>query len=69
MPGRARRLTTKFVASPVLPMLGWTKTVETLVAAGPTLRWGAYAIVVTLLWIYAEDIRETADDVVDEVDG
>lgn len=64
---RIRRLTTKLGSSPVLPVLGWTKAVETVVATGPTLRWVAYAVVVTGLWVAAEDLREAADDVAEEV--
>jgi hypothetical protein len=66
LPDRARRLVRKFAASPTLPILGWTKMVETLVAGGPTIRWAGYAFAVTLVWIYAEDIQTAADELADE---
>jgi hypothetical protein len=66
LPDRARRLLRKFAASPTLPILGWTKAVESLVAGGPLGRWLLYAALVTVLWTYAEDIQAAADDVVDE---
>lgn len=46
---RVRQLTTKFAVSPVLPMLGWTKVVETIVAGGSTGNWIGYAGLVTLV--------------------
>ncbi|PCR89305.1 hypothetical protein [Natrinema ejinorense] len=70
---RAKRLTTQLASSPTLPLLGLTKTVETVVAGGPTLSWAAYSLGVTLVWIFADDIQqgmedlgEAAQDVVDE---
>lgn len=65
--GRTRTLVRKLTASPTLPLLGWTKCVETLVAAGPTLRWAAYAGVVTLLWTVADQLAEAAEDVADDI--
>lgn len=62
---RARQLTTKFAAHPVLPALGWTKTVESAVAGGPILNWIAYAAVVTLVWVAFEDVQRRADDLAD----
>ncbi|WP_226479175.1 hypothetical protein [Natrinema amylolyticum] len=70
---RVKRLTTQLASSPTLPLLGLTKTVETVVAGGPTLSWAAYSLSVTLVWIFADDIQrsveeigEAAQDVVDE---
>ena len=70
---RTKQLTTKIASSPTLPLLGYTKTAETVVAGGPTLNWLAYSILVTLVWIFADDIQrgmeeigEAAQDVVDE---
>jgi hypothetical protein len=58
----------KIVSSPVLPVLGWTKTVETLVASGPTLNWTAYALFVTVVWAYADTIHNTVESAVDAAD-
>lgn len=65
---RVRRLVTKFASSPVLPALGWTKVAETIVAGGPTLNWIAYTILVTTVWVIADEIREAADWLNDAVD-
>ena len=64
---RTHRLTRKFLSSPVLPALGWTKTVESIVAGGPVGNWIAYATVVTVLWVFAEQLQEQATEVVDDV--
>ena len=57
---RARKLSRKIASSPVLPVLGITKAVETVIAGGPTLRWLAYALLVTIVWIYADDLQRRA---------
>jgi len=62
---RARQLILKLTASPLLPVLGYTKTVETLVAGGPTRNWLAYAVFVTLLWIVADDLHDAAAEAMD----
>jgi len=62
---RARKLTTKIAASPVLPLLGYTKFIETLIAGGPTLRWLGYAVFATGVWVFADDLRRRAKDVTD----
>lgn len=66
VPDRARQLIRKFAASPTLPILGWTKAVESLVAGGALGRWLLYASFVTFIWIYADALEAAADDVVDE---
>jgi len=73
---RAKQLTTKFTSSPVLPMLGWTKVVESFVAGGPVANWAVYAGLVTLAWVYADDVQrrmdaavDAAEDAVDGGDG
>ena len=66
---RSRTLLRKLMTSPTLPLLGWTKAVETIVAGGPTIRWAVYAGVVTLLWVLADSLQETATEVADAVDG
>lgn len=58
---RAKRLLTKFASSPVLPVLGWTKVAETVVAGGPMLNWIGYSVLVTVVWVFADEIREAAD--------
>lgn len=70
---RAKQLTAKLASSPTLPLLGYTKVAETIVAGGSTLNWLAYASLVTLVWVFADDIQqgmedlgEVAQDVVDE---
>jgi|AntRauTorckE6833_2_1112554.scaffolds.fasta_scaffold192495_2 hypothetical protein len=60
---RARKLSRKIASSPVLPVLGITKAVETVIAGGPTLRWLAYALLVTIVWIYADDLQRRAGEV------
>lgn len=66
---RAKRLITKLLASPVLPVLGLTKCVETLVAGGPTLAWLGYSTLVTAIWVFADDIQQGLEELADEVDG
>lgn len=65
---RARQLTTKFLSSPLLPVLGWTKVVESVVASGPVHNWVVYAVAVTVLWIFADTIQEWSDQVTDQVE-
>lgn len=70
---RCKTLSRKIAEDPVLPLLGWTKCVETIVDTGPTGRWAFYAMAVSFLWVFAEVIRqraeETADDVQESIDG
>jgi hypothetical protein len=70
---RAVNLGKKAVYYPTVPLLGWTKSVETVVAGGPTVRWGAFAALVTVVWVFAFVIyrhaREAADDADDALDG
>jgi len=66
---RVKQLSTKLAASPVLPVLGYTKVAETIVAGGPTLNWAVYAVAVTFLWIFADDIQESAEEVTENVQG
>ena len=66
---RVKELGTKLASNPVLPVLGFTKFVESIVSTGPTLNWAVYTILVTLVWIFADDIRRNAgylDDAVDD---
>lgn len=70
---RAKQLTRKIAATPVLPLLGITKAVEIVIVGGPTGRWLAYAGFVTIVWVFAEDLQRRAEDatetVQDAVDG
>jgi uncharacterized membrane protein YdbT with pleckstrin-like domain len=50
----------------MLPILGWSKVVESIIAGGPLLNWIAYATLVTLIWIFADDIERAADEITDE---
>lgn len=60
---RARTLLRKLTASPTLPLLGWTKTVEALIVSPTNVpKWVAYAVVVTLAWIYADKLQRAADE-------
>lgn len=63
---RARKLVVKLTASPMLPILGWSKVVESIIAGGPLVNWIAYAVVVTVLWVFADDIERAADEMTDE---
>jgi len=68
---RTKRLTTKFTADPVLPLLGWTKAAEQVVTGswGLLPRWTGYAIVVTALWVTGDYLYrhvETAADAVSD---
>ena len=63
---RARKLVVKLTASPMLPILGWSKVVESIIAAGPLGNWIAYAAIVTVLWVFADDIERAADEITDE---
>lgn len=69
---RAKTLGKKAVYYPTVPLLGWTKTVETVVAGGPTLNWAAFAAVVTVVWTFAfvlyRRAKDTADDAADAVE-
>ena len=58
---RATQLGAKLASSPVLPMLGFTKFVESIVATGPTGAWFAYCVLVTLGWVFADDIQRNMD--------
>jgi len=60
---RARELAVKFTASPMLPILGWSKVVESVIAGGPLPNWILYAVVVTIIWIFADDIDRAAEDI------
>jgi len=64
---RTRQLVQKLFTSPTLPLLGWTKAVESVVTAGPIVQWLFYAAAVTVLWVGADTLQEAADDVTDDV--
>lgn len=55
---RTKRLATKVGASPVLPVLGWTKVLESVIAGGPTLTWAAAGVVASIWFVVAEDLVE-----------
>lgn len=62
---RARRLLRKFVASPVLPALGVTKMVETVVAGGPLLNWLAFTTVAALAYVFGDELEQAVDNATD----
>jgi len=55
---RLTRLLVKVGGSPVLPVLGWTKVVESLVADGPVVLWLGTALGASLWFVIAEDAIE-----------
>lgn len=58
---RVRTLTRKLTSSPTLPLLGWTKAVESLITSPETLvPWVGYATVVTAAWVFADDLADVA---------
>jgi len=63
---RARKLVVKLTASPMLPILGWSKVVESIIAGGPLVNWIVYAAIATVLWVFADDIERAADEITDE---
>lgn len=65
---RTKRLTTKFISSPLFPVLGWTKVVETVVAGGPTANWTVYAAAITVVWVFGEELQRRLDDAADAAD-
>jgi len=67
---RFRRLTAKMTSSPVVPVLAYSKVIETLVASGPTVAWAAASVLATVLWVFGEDAVEAArDDLEERFDG
>lgn len=65
---RVRQLTRKLLGTPTLPLLGWTKAVESLITAPETIPWWVgYSVVVTALWVFADDIRDAAEEAVEDV--
>jgi hypothetical protein len=62
---RLRRLGQKFVSSPVLPALGVTKLVETLVAGGPTANWLAFTGLATLAFVFGDELEQAVDEATD----
>jgi hypothetical protein len=64
---RLKRLGTKLGASPVLPVLAWSKVVESVVAGGPIVTWSAAAAVASLWFVIAEDFMEYVDQRADSL--
>lgn len=65
---RLRRLATKLLGDPVVPVLAWTKAVElTVLGDENALAFLAFGVVSTAVWVVADDIRERAEDVAEEV--
>jgi hypothetical protein len=55
---RLKRLATKIGASPVLPVLAWSKVAEAIVDSGPLGAWLVAAVVASLWFVVAEDFAE-----------
>lgn len=55
---RLKRLTLKLGASPVVPVLGWSKVLESVVAGGPEGMWAVVAVVASGWYVVAEDAVE-----------
>ena len=70
---RAKRITSKFIYHPVLPVLGWTKATESVVAGGPAATWVLFAALVTVVWVFGRvlyrRLQDTADGADDALDG
>lgn len=47
----------------MLPILGWTKSIEAIVAGGELVSWIIYTCIITLLWIFADDIKEATESI------
>lgn len=62
---RARELITELASTPLLPVLGYTKFVEAVIAGGPEVNWLAYSIAVTVVWVFADDLKRRAEDLGD----
>jgi len=61
MRARAKRLVTKVGASPVLPVLAWTKVVESVIVGGPVLAWVGVGVVASGWFVVAEAFVEYLD--------
>jgi hypothetical protein len=55
---RLKRLAVKLGASPVLPVLAWSKVVESVVASGPLVAWSVAAVLASFWFVVAEDFVE-----------
>lgn len=66
---RWRELTTEVLSSPLLPILGWTKLVESMVVNGPVLNWLVYALVVTALYVFADELRRRLSDAAEHAES
>lgn len=58
---RCKKLTVKLTSSPMLPILGWSKCVESFVVGGELLAWIIYTVIITAIWVFADDISEATD--------
>lgn len=58
---RCKKLIVKLTSSPMLPILGWSKCVESVVAGGELTSWIVYTLIITAVWIFADDITEATD--------
>jgi len=57
---RARRLVAKMTASPVVPVLAYSKLIEAFIGSGSVPAWAVASVVATVLWIFGEDAVEAA---------
>lgn len=57
---RVRRLTRKLFGNPFLPLLAWSKVVESLFTPVPFLPSVLAAFILTVAWIFGEDAIEYA---------
>jgi hypothetical protein len=55
---RMKRLGAKLGASPVLPVLAWSKVVEAIVESSPVMAWVGAALVASVWFVIAEDFME-----------
>lgn len=54
---RSKELTAEVTSSPLLPILGWTKLIESVVASGPVLNWLVYAMALTVVYVFADELK------------
>jgi len=57
---RARRLVAKMTASPVVPVLAYSKLIEAFIGSGSVTAWAIASVVATVLWVFGEDAIEAA---------
>lgn len=65
---RATRLVSKLIGTPFLPVLAWSKVVEASFTAVPMVPSLLAAGVLTVLWVFGEDLQEYLEQQADQVE-